>query len=192
MVPHDALVIVDVQNDFCPGGALPVAGGHGIVPVLNRWIARARAEAAPIVATRDWHPEDHISFVDRGGRWPPHCIAHTPGAEFHPDLALPADILIVNKGTTRDHNAYSAFDGTGLANELRRHEIDRLWVGGLALDVCVKATVLDACREGFEVHVIHAATRALTPETGERALREMHQAGAEIEYENVEDRANHG
>ncbi|QDU38226.1 N-carbamoylsarcosine amidase [Maioricimonas rarisocia] len=181
MVPLDALIIVDVQNDFCPGGALPVQGGDGIVPVLNRWIARAQAAGAPIVASRDWHPEDHISFTSQGGRWPAHCIAGTPGAEFHPDLKLPDEAQIINKGTARDRDSYSAFDGTGLTNDLRRHEIDRLWIGGLALDVCVRATVIDACREGFEVHVIEAASRPLSPESGQKALEEMTRVGALIE-----------
>lgn len=185
MVPHDALVIVDVQNDFCPGGALPVTGGHDIVPVFNRWIARARDAGATIIASRDWHPENHVSFTQQGGRWPAHCVADTPGAAFHPDLALPADALIINKGTEQDRDAYSAFDGTGLTDELRRHGIDRLWIGGLALDVCVRATVLDACREGFEVHVIQAASRPLTPESGRLAIADMQQAGAQIEPEHL-------
>src|SRR5258707_451656 len=118
--PSDAVFIVDVQVDFCPGGALPVAGGHDIVPVLNGWIEAALAQGARVVASRDWHPREHLSFTTVSGQWPPHCIQDTYGARFHPDLRLPDIATVVTKGTRFDREQYSAFDGTGLATELRR------------------------------------------------------------------------
>lgn len=181
--PTDAVVIVDVQNDFCPAGALPVADGDQVVPVLNRLIGRARRARAKVVVTRDWHPADHCSFAARGGPWPAHCVQDSPGAEYRPDLDVPGDAIRVDKGTDPHREAYSGFDGTGLAGRLKREGVRRLWVGGLALDVCVKATVLDAIREGFEVHVLVPATRAVgvRPGDGRRAIEQMETAGAVIE-----------
>lgn len=182
--PGDALIIVDVQNDFCPGGALAVAEGDQVVPVLNRWISKAHEADIPIFASRDWHPPDHISFQQQGGPWPPHCVQGTHGAEFHPDLNLPAETAIVTlKGDTPDRDAYSAFDGTNLASELRARNVKRLWVGGIATDYCVKATVLDGLQEGFDVCVIEDAIRAVNvnPDDGQRAINDMRQAGALVE-----------
>lgn len=179
----DALIIVDVQNDFCPGGALPVEEGSYVVPVLNRWIEAARQVGAWIIASRDWHPGSHISFWQCGGAWPSHCVQNTWGAEFHQGLELPENILIVSKGTNADRDDYSDFEMTGLARELRSNCVRRLWVGGLAQDVCVRATVLDGLKAGFEVHLIKDATRPLnvTPGAGERAVQEMQAAGCIIE-----------
>lgn len=179
----DALIVVDVQNDFCGGGALEVPDGDAVVPVLNDWMQRARAAGIPVVASRDWHPENHCSFEAQGGPWPPHCVRETRGAEFHPDLELPDDALIVSKGKTVERDNYSAFDETGLAGTLHDSGIERLWVGGLAQDVCVRATVLDACEAGFETHLIAEATRAVdvNPGDGDRALEAMRAAGAQIE-----------
>ena len=177
----DALLIVEMQKDFCPDGALPVEGGDEIVPVINHWIAAAVAKGVPVYASRDWHPAGHISFKERGGLWPPHCIQDSDGARFHPDLALPDSTVIVTKGVRFDQDQYSAFDQTGLAVQLRKDGISRLWVAGLAEDVCVLATVLDGCREGFEVVLIGNATRPLTPESGEQARRQMQEAGARID-----------
>ncbi len=179
-VPGDALLVVDVQRDFCPGGALPVPDGDAVVPVLNRWLAAAEEAAAPVVASRDWHPADHCSFTDQGGEWPPHCVRESPGAAFHPDLALPAPAVIVSKGTESDRDAYSAFDGTGLADDLHRGNVKRLWIGGLAQDVCVRATVVDACEAGFTVHLIPGGSRPISAEGGQAALREMAAAGADV------------
>jgi nicotinamidase/pyrazinamidase len=178
--PGDALLIVEMQKDFCPGGALHVEGGDEIVPVINRWIAAAVAKGVPVYASRDWHPTGHISFKEAGGLWPPHCIQDTDGARFHPDLALPASTVIVTKGVRFDQDQYSAFDQTGLAVQLRKGGIRRLWVAGLAEDVCVLATVLGGRREGFEVVLIANATRPLTAEGGEKARRQMEEAGAHI------------
>lgn len=179
----DALLAVDVQNDFCPGGALPVPEGDTVVPVLNRWIAAAGEPGAAVYVSRDWHPADHVSFADRGGPWPPHCIQSTPGADFHPDLALPASATVISKGTDPDRDQYSAFDGTGLGDRMRREGVARVWVGGLAQDVCVRASVLDGLQEGFEVHLLLPATRPVDvhPGDGDRALAEMREAGAIIE-----------
>ncbi len=177
----DALLVVDVQNDFCPGGALPIADGNAVVPVLNRWIEAARAKGLPVFASRDWHPEGHPSFQERGGPWPPHCLQDSDGAAFHPDLELPGDAVKVTKGVRFDQDQYSAFDQTGLADELRRRGVRRVWIGGLAQDVCVLASALDARSAGFEVHVIEEATRPVTLEGGAEALRRMRDAGIVVE-----------
>jgi nicotinamidase/pyrazinamidase len=178
--PGDALLLVDVQRDFCPGGALPVARGDEVVPVLNRWLEAAAERGLRVYASRDWHPPDHPSFLQQGGPWPPHCVQDTPGAAFQPGLALPADAVGFAKGVRLDRDQLSAFDETGLAVRLRRDGVERLWVGGLALDVCVRATVLDALREGFAVCVIVGGTRPVAAEEGEEALREMERAGARL------------
>lgn len=177
----DALLVVDVQPDFCPGGALAVPGGDAVIPVLNAWIAAAREREVPVYASRDWHPLQHVSFEAQGGPWPPHCVQDTPGAAYHPELALPEDAVKIAKGTRLDRDQYSAFDETGLAEHLRRAGVERLWVGGLAQDVCVRASVLDACKEGFAVHLIAAATRPVDAAAGEEVLQEMREAGARVE-----------
>lgn len=179
----DALIIVDAQNDFFPGGALEVPAGDEIVPVLNRLIDKAVAGGSMIVASRDWHPRGHVSFEAQGGQWPPHCVAGTKGAEFHPDLRLPENVVVITKGDRPDSDQYSAFDRTGLAELLRRAGVERLWVGGLAEDVCVFHTVKDARKEGFEVHLIADATRPVNvrEKDGLRAEEEMRAAGAIIE-----------
>jgi nicotinamidase/pyrazinamidase len=188
MVHHldhaDALLIVDVQNDFCPGGALPVAGGDAVVPELNRWIAQAVAGGASVLASRDWHPAGHASFRARGGPWPPHCVQGTAGADLRPDLKLPGGTLIVDKGTDPDRDNYSAFDGTGLGERLRGMGVDRVWVSGLALDYCVLATALDAVKEGFETHLVVRATRAVEVKAGDgdRAVERMRAAGVLVEH----------
>lgn len=178
----DALLIVDVQNDFCPGGSLAVPEGDQVVPVLNRWIARALEADAPLYASRCWHPPKHVSFRERGGPWPPHCVQNTRGAKLHSELALPAGTPIIAKGDDVDRDSYSAFDDTGLAERLRKDGVERVFVGGLALDYCVRATVLDGRKAGFEVHLIRGATRAVDVERGDgdRALSEMRAAGAVI------------
>jgi len=179
----DALILVDVQNDFLPGGALAVPDGDAVVGPLNRWIERFEQAGAPVFATRDWHPADHCSFKPQGGPWPPHCIAGTPGAAFAAGLRLPAGCQVVAKATRAERDAYSGFDGTGLAPELARRGVRRVWLGGLATDYCVRATALDAIANGFEVHVIVPAVRAVEvqPGDGERALEAMRAAGAVLE-----------
>ncbi len=185
--PDSALLVIDVQRDFCPGGALAVAGGDEVVAPLNAAAARWAAAGRLVVATRDWHPPRTIHFQAYGGLWPPHCIQGTPGAELHPDLRLPPGTVLVSSGMGEDEDGYSAFDardasGRPLADLLRDHGIHRLYVGGLATDYCVKASVLDGRRHGFEVTVFEDAVRAvnLQPDDGARALDEMRAAGATI------------
>ena len=173
----DALIIVDVQKDFCPGGALPIEEGDTVVPVINRWIAGALERSLPIYASRDWHPVGHISFKESDGPWPPHCLQDSDGARFHADLKLPDSAVKVTKGVRFDKDQNSAFDETGLGEELRRIGIKRLLIGGLAEDVCVLATVLDGVREGFEVVLIADATRPVTPEAGGIARQKMKDRG---------------
>jgi len=176
----DALVIVDLQNDFLPGGALPVRGGDEVVPVLNRYIALFTAGRLPVFATRDWHPSDHCSFVDYGGIWPPHCIASTEGAAFAPALALPTDTVIISKATSREEDVYSGFEGTDLTSRLRQAAVTRLFVGGLATDYCVLNTVRDGVKEGFHVVLLRDAIRAVNvrPGDGKKAESEMEALGA--------------
>jgi len=179
----DALLVIDVQNDFCPCGALPIENGDRVVPVLNRWLRAARECGLPVYASRDWHPRGHLSFVEVGGQWPAHCVQDTQGAAFRADLELPDDVVLVAKGVRFDLDQYSAFNETGLEERLRRDGVRRLWVGGLALDVCVRATVLDALRAGLEVRVLVDATRPVAEEEGRVALDEMESAGAVLEVE---------
>jgi nicotinamidase/pyrazinamidase len=179
--PGDALIIVDVQIDFCPGGALPIERGDEVVPVINRWMAAAVDVRVRVYASRDWHPARHLSFAESGGPWPPHCLQDSYGARFHPDLKLPDSAIIVTKGVRFDRDQYSAFDETGLAAELRKSGVRRVWVGGLAQDVCVRATVLDARQHEFDTIVIADGTRPVTPAGGDTANEEMRQAGARFE-----------
>jgi nicotinamidase/pyrazinamidase len=175
---HDALLIVDPQVDFCPGGALAVPGGDGIFPAVNR-----ASRALPLtVASRDWHPADHCSYQGQGGPWPAHCQAGTAGAELHPALDRGHIDHVFSKGTDPAREAYSAFDGTGLAEWLRERRVERLYVAGLATDYCVRASVLDALREGFEVVVLEDGIGAVNvaPGDGDRALAEMRGAGAAV------------
>jgi len=177
---HDALLVVDVQIDFCPGGALPIAEGDAVVPVINEWIDAAVQAGSPIFFSRDWHPEGHPSFRAQGGEWPVHCVQDSPGAAFHPDVRRPAGARIVTKGTRFDRDQYSAFDETGLADALRRAGVTRVFVAGLAQDVCVRASVLDAVARGLDAHLIVAGTRPVSAEGGRAALDDMRKAGAHL------------
>jgi nicotinamidase/pyrazinamidase len=180
LAPGDALVAVDVQYDFLPGGRLAVPGGDAVVPALNRYLAAFRSRKLPVFATRDWHPAGHCSFHEQGGPWPPHCIAGSDGARFAALLDLPCEVRIVSKATAVDRDAYSGFEGTDLAQQLRAAGATRLLVGGLATDYCVLNTVLDARRLGFDVLLLIDAIRAvdLQPGDGERAVAAMAAAGA--------------
>ncbi len=175
-----ALIIVDVQKDFCPGGALAVKEGDRIVPVLNRYLEEFEKRNLPIFATRDWHPKNHSSFKERGGPWPPHCIQDSEGARFRPDLALPFPVTVISKAMRPEADAYSGFEGTNLELYLKRKGIKRVFVGGLATDYCVKGTVLDACRLGFETYLLADAIRGvdIKPGDSEKAIDEMKKAGA--------------
>jgi nicotinamidase/pyrazinamidase len=178
----DALILVDVQNDFLPGGALAVAGGEEIVPVLNLYIGCFTRAGLPIYATRCWHPPGHCSFTARGGPWPPHCVQDTRGAALAGGLALPADSEIVSKGTRPERDAYSGFEGTDLAARLRARGVRRVFVGGLATDYCVLNTVKDAIGQGFGTVLLDDAHRPVerNPGDGARAVEAMRAAGAGI------------
>ncbi|SEK78194.1 nicotinamidase [Nitrosovibrio tenuis] len=180
----DALLLVDVQNDFLPGGSLPVPNGNEVVPVLNRYLALFHAHDLPIFATRDWHPPDHCSFLQKGGPWPPHCIAETPGAAFPTGLELPTHAHIISKATLRENDAYSGFDDTRLDTLLRSFGIRRLFIGGLATEYCVLNTVKDALRHRYSTFVLEDAVRAISVADGVNALEEMRRLGAiPIHYE---------
>jgi len=175
---RDALVVIDVQNDFCPGGALAVPGGDEVVDPLNRALEGYRW--AVVVGTRDWHPANHSSFDAQGGPWPPHCIQDTPGAAFHPNLESARFEHVISKGSAPDDPGYSAVAGTELARILRQAGAARVFVGGLATDYCVKASVLDLRKEGFEVVLFTDAIRSVGVKPGDvpRAIAEMERAGA--------------
>jgi nicotinamidase/pyrazinamidase len=184
---RDALVVVDLQNDFCPGGALGVAGGDAVIPVLNRYAECFVAAGAAVFASRDWHPAETTHFKASGGAWPPHCVQGTPGAEFHPELALPAETEVVSKGMDPREDAYSCFqaetgDGVPFAAALGELGVSRLFIGGLATDYCVKSTVVDGVKAGFEMVVLADAVAAvdLSPGDGVKALDEMRAAGARM------------
>jgi nicotinamidase/pyrazinamidase len=185
MQGKDALVIVDVQNDFCPGGALAVAGGDEVVPRLNAYIDKFERAGLPIFATRDWHPKKTIHFKAYGGEWPPHCIQGTEGAELRSDLRLAPSAVLVTTGTSPDEDSYSGFDGrdergVALVELLKRAGVKRIFVGGLATDYCVKHTVLDGLKHGFEVVWLEDASRGVDVAPGDsaRAARAMLSRGA--------------
>jgi nicotinamidase/pyrazinamidase len=182
---RDALLLVDIQNDFCPGGALAVSEGDRIVPVAN-WYARLfERRGLPVFASRDWHPPETKHFQAWGGDWPPHCVQGTRGAGLHPNLSLPDDALIVSKGMDPEQDSYSAFQavtpaGKSLGDVLAERGVGRLFVGGLATDYCVRASVLDGLKRGLQVVVLEDAVKGidLTPGDIARAVAEMEEHGA--------------
>lgn len=187
MKMNSALLIIDVQNDFCPGGALAVPDGDRVVPVINRCIEVFSAQRRPVIASRDWHPEETSHFSQFGGAWPPHCVQGTRGAEFHPDMQLPERAIIVSKGMKPDRDDYSAFNatdptGTDLGQLLDELVVEHLYVAGLATDYCVKESVLEGLRLGFGVTVISDAVRGvdLSPGDSDRAMEKMVTAGAVV------------
>jgi nicotinamidase/pyrazinamidase len=176
----DALLIVDFQNDFCPGGALAVEGGDEIANPIRRLVESGRFDV--IVATRDWHPANHASFDREGGPWPPHCIQGTPGAELHESLGDVELEAIVDVGREPEDEGYSGFENSDLARILRDNGVERVAVCGLATDYCVRATTIDAAGEGFDVTLVEDAVRPVEvePGDGERAIEEMRAAGAKV------------
>ena len=178
-----ALLIIDFQNDFTAGGALAVPDGDAIGEPVGRLAARFDL----VFATRDWHPPDHASFEPQGGPWPVHCVRDTPGAEFHPAMDGIELDAVVDVGRGREDEGYSGFEKSELAAILRSHEVDDVWVCGLATDYCVRASAIDACREGFAVTVVEDAIRAVEvePGDGERALGDMRAAGARVATSDV-------
>lgn len=179
--PGDALIIVDLQRDFCAGGALAVADADSILPTVNALITAAVAAGVPIVATRDWHPPGHASFRDSGGPWPPHCVQGSEGAEFHPDLRLPERAIVVSKGEAPGRDQLSAFDVAGLTDRLRDLGVRRVLIVGLALDVCVLETALHAAAQGLETHVRLSGARALTAAGARAAIEKMRIAHVVVE-----------
>jgi nicotinamidase/pyrazinamidase len=185
---RSALLIVDLQNDFCPGGALAVPDGDRVIPVLNRYAADAAERSMPVYASRDWHPAVTRHFKAYGGEWPPHCVQDTEGGQFHPDLELPASTIVISKGQDPDKPGYSAMEGNTsegktLLADLRERRINHLYVGGLATDYCVRQSVLDALTAGLKVTVLQDAIAGIDAQPGDaaRAIQEMREAGAEIE-----------
>lgn len=183
MGERSALLIIDVQNDFCAGGSLAVPGGDEVVPVLDQYIEKFSRAGRPIIASRDWHPPKTTHFREYGGPWPPHCVQGTKGAEFHPDLKLPEGAIIISKGTEYDADSYSAFQGTDekgrpLATVLRDLGVEHLYVGGLATDYCVKHSVLDALKNGFRVTLLEDAIRGVDEKASQEAIAAMERAGA--------------
>ena len=184
---NSALLIVDVQNDFCPGGALGVPEGDRVVAPLRKLAARFGALGLPVYASRDWHPADSRHFKDQGGTWPVHCVQGSEGARLREDLQLPSSVMIVSKGQARHDDGYSAIAGDvagrgSLLADLNARRVNHLYVGGLATDYCVKHSVLDALRQGIDVTVLTDAIRAVdvSPGDGARALEEMKAAGAKL------------
>jgi nicotinamidase/pyrazinamidase len=177
-----ALIVVDVQNDFCPRGSLAVVNGDKVVGPLNKLMNEFLDRGEPVFKTRDWHPAKTKHFKAYGGTWPVHCVQGTRGAEFHPDLLDDPRITIISKGIDEQADGYSGFDGTNLARLLREEEVEEIWVGGLATDYCVKHTVLDARREGFQVKALADAMRPVNEDAndGAEAIDEMRAAGVEI------------
>ena len=182
-----ALLVVDVQNDFCTGGALAVPDGERVVPVLNRCLADAVRHGLRVYASRDWHPAVSDHFLASGGPWPPHCVQHTEGAKFHPDLHLPASTVVITKGDDPHQHGYSAFDGhtdagRSLLEDLRAHDIEHVFIGGLATDYCVRESVLDARRAGVRVTVLKDAVAGIDVQRGDsdHAFADMSSAGADV------------
>lgn len=175
-----ALIVVDIQRDFCPGGSLPVTNGDKIIPAVNRLVDRFEKAGLPIFFTRDWHPSNHISFRANGGPWPPHCVQGTPGANFHPLLAIPKDAQVIDKGTMQAEDAYSGFQGTQLAQKLRGLRVNEIYVVGLATDYCIKNTVLDGEAKGFETYVVADCVKGVNVKRTDSAtaLRTMFSRGA--------------
>ena len=176
----DALIVVDVQNDFLAGGSLPVSCGDAVIPVLNRYLAEFAGRQLPIFATRAWHPPSHCSFETQGGRWPVHCLANSKGAQFPSELILPPWTVVISKGAAADQEAYSGFEGTDLERRLCGSGLRRLFLGGLATDYCVLNTVKDALARGFGVFLLRDAIRAVNvkPDDGDNAEGEMLRLGA--------------
>jgi NAD+ synthetase len=177
--PSTGLIVVDVQNDFCPGGALGVAGGDRLGPA----IAAVAERVGTVVATRDWHPANHNSFTEQGGPWPPHCVQGTAGAELHPSVAGMRIDRIQDVGVEPGDEGYSGFEGNDLAEYLRGRGVRRVLVTGIATDYCVRATALDAVREGFDTTVFADAVVAIdvSPGDGRRALEEVRAAGGSLD-----------
>jgi nicotinamidase/pyrazinamidase len=177
-----ALLVVDVQRDFCPGGSLAVKDGDKVVPKLNKVVEAFEAVGLPVFFTRDWHPRNHVSFKAQGGPWPPHCVQDTPGAEFHPKLKVPRDAAVISKGDDPKLEAYSGFQGTDLGNRLKALRVEEVFIGGLTTDYCVKESTLDAISIGLKVGVLTDCIRGVNvhPDDSEKALKLIRSKGAKL------------
>jgi nicotinamidase/pyrazinamidase len=177
-----ALLVVDVQNDFCPGGSLAVKDGAEVVPKLNKVVEAFEAARLPIFYTRDWHPANHISFKAQGGPWPPHCVQGTPGAEFHPKLKVTGGAVVISKGTKPNFEAYSGFQGTDLEYRLKALRVEEVFIGGLTTDYCVKESSLDALTAGLNVCVLTDCIEGVNvhPEDSDIALRLIASKGGRL------------
>ena len=177
---QSVLLLVDLQNDFFPGGALGVQDAHSLLPLINAYIRLFSTQGLTIMATRDWHPSTHCSFQEHGGSWPAHCVQGSKGAQFHSQLVMPPGTMVISKGTLAHKDAYSGFDGTSLEDRLEDAGVHTLFVLGLATDYCVKLTVLDARARTYQVVILEDATRGVNrhPQDSTKALEEMAAAGA--------------
>ncbi|HEY1481809.1 MAG TPA: isochorismatase family protein [Candidatus Acidoferrum sp.] len=175
-----ALIVVDVQRDFCEGGALAAADTLSLLEPLKKNIDTARRSGAAIVYTQDWHPAEHSSFRVNGGPWPIHCVGGTAGAELMAPLLAKEGDIVVHKGVGVDGAGYSGFEETGLAEQLRELGVERVYVSGIATEYCVRATALDALKEGFETFVIRDLVRAVQPNETTKVIQELSDAGAKI------------
>ena len=177
-----ALLVIDVQRDFCPGGALPVRAGDEVIPAINRVAEAFEGAGLPIFFTRDWHPKDHVSFRSQGGAWPPHCVQGTAGAEFHPALRIPFGAVVISKGDDPEAEAYSGFQGTDLKTRLEALGVKKVFLCGLATDYCVRESAIDARRAGFATEVIQDCISAVNvePRDGEKAISAMCEEGARM------------
>lgn len=177
---YSALLLIDLQNDFFPNGALAVPGSDNLIPLINTYIKHFSRQGWTILATRDWHPAHHTSFIEQQGPWPVHCVQGSRGAQFHSDLVMPPGMMVISKGTDPKKDARSGFDGTSLADRLEDLNVQTLFVLGLAADSCIKQTVLDGCQHGFRVVLLTDVTRWITPASDDSptTLQELADAGA--------------
>jgi len=178
MKANKALLVVDIQNDFCPGGALGVADGDQIIPTVNKYVDLFQGNQLPVFVSRDWHPENSKHFKESGGPWPPHCIQNSPGAEFHPDFKVPGKAIVLSKGTNPGLDGYSVFEAHDLDNKpfnqlLEDIEIEELYIAGIATDYCVKLTSLDAFKYGLKVNVLTDAIKGVDKADSQQAIAEI-------------------
>lgn len=185
MKSNKALLIVDMQNDFCPGGVLSVPDGDRIIPTVNKYIQLFQQKQLPLFFSRDWHPSETIHFQEKGGPWPPHCIQGTKGAEFHPDLKIPENAVILSKGMDPNLDSYSVFEAfdedlLSFPELLRKQEITELFIGGMATDYCVRSTSLDALKQGLNIHVLVDAVKGIDPINSNKTLEEIQSEGGDL------------
>ena len=178
MQTKKALLVVDIQNDFCPGGALGVRKGDQIIPTVNKYVDLFLKNQFPVFVSRDWHPENSKHFKESGGPWPAHCVKNTKGAEFHPDFQVPDDAIILSKGTDPDMDGYSVFDAHDLENKpfidlLKKMGIDELYIAGIATDYCVRMTSLDAFKNSYKVNVLTDAIKGVDEQDSKHAIDEI-------------------